>query len=402
MFHVLCNRTILNCHSLRRHFSRFTIKHNFKFNTISKRLLSDNAQKIIPKSERIIGWWFLGCSGMVAGAILLGGITRLTESGLSMVKWKIVSGMRPPRSQKEWEDEFSSYKQYPEYKLLHNDFTLSDFKRIFYMEYAHRMWGRAVGVIFFLPAGYFWARGYFNRGLKIRSIIFGTLIVSQGLLGWYMVKSGLKEIAKTDTNSVPRVSQYRLASHLGLAVFLYSLFFFNALNRLIPSLQSQPFTTSIMKRLKVLNKTTHGVTSLAFLTLVSGAFVAGLDAGLVYNTFPKMSDKWIPDDILAFKPTHKNFFENPTTVQFVHRVLGLTTMFAMLGVWSLTRPTSIPKNVKLAANCLAGVSLAQVTLGISALLMYVPTYLAAMHQSGAITLFSVSMWLMYEIRRVIK
>ena len=364
-----------------------------------RRAFSDTAVVRQIKRDKLIGLWLLGCSGTVVGAVVLGGVTRLTESGLSMVDWNLIKGMRPPRTAGEWESMFDRYKQFPEYELLHQDFTLSDFKRIFYMEYIHRMWGRGVGLAFYIPAAIFWYRGWFSRGMKIRSVLWGGLILGQGLLGWWMVKSGLKRIEKSDTNTVPRVSQYRLASHLGLALFLYTLMFYNALRKLLPQATA---TISLTKQVKRLKQGSHSLLVLTFVTALSGALVAGLDAGLVYNSFPKMGEKWIPDDILALKPVLKNLFENPTTTQFNHRVLGSTVLGAVAFVWSVARPIGLPLRARIAVNCLAGMAVLQVALGVGTLLAYVPTYLAATHQMGSVSLLTITIWLMQEIRRIVK
>merc|ERR1712168_48167 len=264
--------------------------------------------------SKILGAWLVGCSGMVFGAVVLGGLTRLTESGLSMTSWHLFKE-HPPLSEAAWADEFLRYQQFPDYKLKNHDIGLSEFKFIWWMEYGHRMWGRAVGTVFTLPAAYFWYRGWFNKGMKIRTGIFASLIGLQGLLGWYMVKSGLED-RFTPHGDVPRVSQYRLAAHLGSAFALYTLFLWNGLNYL-----SNPQVGEVTTRMKILRKCSHGVKLFVFVTALSGAFVAGLDAGLVYNSFPKMADRWIPTDILAMEPKLRNFTENATTVQFDHRIL---------------------------------------------------------------------------------
>lgn len=151
-------------------------------------------------AERVVGRWLLVCSGTVAGAVILGGVTRLTESGLSMVDWHLIKEMKPPTSQEEWEAEFQKYQQFPEFKILNHDMTLPEFKFIWYMEYSHRMWGRLVGLAYILPAAYFWRKGWLNRGLKGRVLALCGLVCFQGLLGWYMVKSGLEE------NQIPMTS----------------------------------------------------------------------------------------------------------------------------------------------------------------------------------------------------
>lgn len=272
--------------------------------------------------------------------------------------------------------------------------TLDEFKFIFWMEYGHRMWGRLIGGFFALPAAYFWYKGYFQRSMKVRVGIFGTLIGLQGLMGWYMVKSGLEDRFQGPTD-VPRVSQYRLASHLSLAFVLYTLFLWNAFEHLMPSKHQVGEVTA--KALK-LRKFAHISKGMVFLTAISGAFVAGLDAGLVYNSFPKFADRWIPSDLLAFSPTIKNFTENPTTVQFDHRILGTTTLALITYTWIMSRKCNIPPRAKKAATAVLIMGWMQVVLGISTLLTYVPTDLAASHQSGSLVLLSLAVWLTHELK----
>ncbi|KFP70318.1 Cytochrome c oxidase assembly protein COX15, partial [Acanthisitta chloris] len=320
---------------------------------------------------------------------------RLTESGLSMVDWHLVKGMKPPRTQQEWEAEFQKYQQFPEFKILNHDMTLAEFKFIWYMEYSHRMWGRMVGLAYILPAAYFWQRGWLSRPMKGRVLALCGLVCFQGLLGWYMVKSGLEE--KPDSYDIPRVSQYRLAAHLGSALVLYSASLWTGLSLLLPR-HKLPETHQLLR----LRQYAHGTTALIFLTALSGAFVAGLDAGLVYNSFPKMGEHWIPDDLLAFSPILRNIFENPTTVQFDHRILGIASVTAITALYLFSRKIPLPRRAKLAVTSLLAVACVQVGLGISTLLLYVPTPLAATHQSGSLALLSMALWLMSELRRVPK
>lgn len=276
------------------------------------------------------------------------------------------------------------------------DITLSEFKMIWFMEYGHRMWGRLIGAFYALPAAYFWSRGYFDRGMKIRTLVFGALIGCQGLMGWYMVKSGLEDRFHQESD-VPRVSQYRLASHLGFAFVLYSLFLWSALDKLLPAqklLGQIPAATLKFKGLA------HATKAAVFITAMSGAFVAGLDAGLIYNSFPKMADRWIPSDILALSPTLRNFTENPTTVQFDHRVLGTATLTLITGMFVLSRRRMLPPRAYTAAAAVATVGWMQVLLGITTLLTYVPVPLAASHQSGSLLLLSMAIWLTHEMKLV--
>lgn len=346
-------------------------------------------------AERAVGRWLLVCSGTVAGAVILGGVTRLTESGLSMVDWHLIKEMKPPTSQEEWEAEFQKYQQFPEFKILNHDMTLAEFKFIWYMEYSHRMWGRAVGLAYILPAAYFWRKGWLNRGMKGRVLALCGLVCFQGLLGWYMVKSGLEE--KPESYDIPRVSQYRLAAHLGSALVLYCASLWTSLSLLLPQ-HKLPET----RQLLWLRRFAGGTAGLVFLTALSGAFVAGLDAGLVYNSFPKMGDSWIPEDLLTFSPALKNVFENPTMVQFDHRLLGISSVTAITILYFLSRRIPLPRRTKIAAATLLALAYTQVVLGISTLLLYVPTPLAATHQSGSLALLSGALWLMNELRRVPK
>ncbi|XP_026886720.2 cytochrome c oxidase assembly protein COX15 homolog [Electrophorus electricus] len=366
-------------------------------NTVVSEAGSAHATAATPNSatNRIVGQWLVGCSGLVLGAVVLGGVTRLTESGLSMVDWHLVKEMKPPRTQAEWEAEFSKYQQFPEFKIMNHDMTLTEFKFIFYMEWGHRMWGRLVGLAYILPAMYFWKKGYFTRKMKVQALGLCGFVFFQGLLGWYMVKSGLEN--KPESYDVPRVSQYRLASHLGSALVLYCASLWMGLALMRPA-NKLPNTRGIV----LLRRFAKGTGALVFLTALSGAFVAGLDAGLVYNSFPKMGDYWIPDDLLAFSPAVRNVFENPTTVQFDHRLLGIGSLAAITSLYLFSRRMHLPRRAKIAIGCLTAMAYTQVVLGISTLLLYVPTPLAATHQTGSVALLTFAIWVLSELRKVAK
>ncbi|KAH7981779.1 hypothetical protein HPB52_001089 [Rhipicephalus sanguineus] len=319
--------------------------------TIGRRLQVTVAQpateQLTEKSQRVVGKWLLACSGMAFGSIVLGGVTRwLTKSGLSMVHWNPFAEF-PPFGQQQWEQEFLKYQEYPEYKAFNQEMTLAEFKRIWYIEYLHRMWGRTIGAVFYTGAAWFWWRGCLSRRAKVHISLLAVGLAFQGFLGWYMVKSGLQD--------QPHVSQYRLAAHLGTALVWYSLAFWSGISHLSTRPMHAPALLS-----RTMQKCAHGVLSLVFVTAMSGAIVAGLRAGLVYNSFPKMADRWVPSDIMALEPKLRNFTENPTTAQFDHRLLA--------------------------------------TLGVSTLLTYVPVSLASSHQAGAVTLLSVALWLTHELK----
>ena len=251
--------------------------------------------------------------------------------------------------------------------------------------------------------------------MKIRTVIFGSLLGFQGLLGWYMVKSGLEEVKKPSSaiqNSIqiplvqhePRVSQYRLAAHLCTAMIFYSLLFWNALTNLVPSPSpaSSLATTTPQALLSKLRRFTMTNKLLVFLTALSGAFVAGLDAGLVYNTWPKMADRWIPSDLFSQSPVWKNFFENTTTVQFDHRHLAEATAVLILATWAYSLKLNLPPRVRLASHAVALAVVAQATLGICTLLYHVPTELASAHQAGGLTTLTLILWLSKELSGLVK
>ncbi|XP_014672755.1 PREDICTED: cytochrome c oxidase assembly protein COX15 homolog [Priapulus caudatus] len=353
------------------------------------------AVEVSQRSQRIVGYWFLGCTGMVGCMVSLGGITRLTESGLSITKWDLIKGMVPPLSQKAWEDEFSVYQEFPEYKYKNSDMTVEEFKFIWLMEYAHRMWGRAIGLVYALPASYFWYKGWFTKQTKPRVLILGGLLLIQGVYGWYMVKSGLEDDPESTT--IPRVSHYRLATHLTLAFLFYTGLLWSGLTHLLNF--HDIVQTKQLQKFKRLAFSTKG---LVFLTAISGAFVAGLDAGLVYNSYPKFADRWIPTDLMALEPKWKNWFDNPTAVQFLHRLLGEVSFCTIAYMWYANRKMPMPPRTRMALNSLVIIICTQVGLGITALLMYVPTWCGALHQIGALTTLSSAVWLTHELRKVPK
>lgn len=312
-----------------------------------------------------------------------------------MTDWHLL-GKRPPWSEESWLREFQQYQQYPEFKKMNSRMTLNEFKFIWWMEYGHRQWGRTIGAFFAIPAAYFWYKGSLSSMLKKRVLLCGALIGFQGLLGWYMVKSGLEEENFVDPDAIPRVSQYRLMSHLGSAFVLYSLFLWNGLQVSFPAQKMVKVTEEALK----FRKFAHVTKGWIFITALSGALVAGLDAGLHYSSFPKMGDHWIPPEILRFSPTLRNFTENPVTVQFDHRIMGTTSLVLASTAALLSRRIALPGQARSAALALGGFAWMQVGLGISTLLMYVPVWLASMHQCGSLVTLSAAIWLSHELRHL--
>ena len=334
--------------------------------------------------QRSVGIWLLiGCAA-VFGMVLLGGVTRLTGSGLSMVQWEPILGVLPPLTMAEWEDVFRLYQQYPEFKLKNFDMTLETFKPIFWFEYTHRLLGRLIGIIFLLPLIYFLVRKHIHRPLVPKLVAMFILGGLQGLLGWYMVMSGLVH--------APHVSQYRLTAHLGLAFVIYAYMFWVALDLLFPRTDGSVNRDNPgLRRLSVL------VTGLIFITVLSGGFVAGLKAGLAYNTFPLMNGQWIPEGMLTLDPLWKNLFENVTTVQFDHRLLA-TLLFVIIPVfWFAATRVGLSSRVRLGFNMLVLMLVVQLALGISTLLLHVPVALAASHQGGAMVLFTIALFLTHQL-----
>jgi len=334
--------------------------------------------------QQWIAAWLYTVAGMVFAMVVLGGVTRLTHSGLSMVEWKPVTGWLPPLSEAEWQAVFDKYKAYPEYKEINEGMTLAGFKGIFWLEFLHRLWGRVIGVAFFLPFVFFLVRGWVDRRLGLRLAGLFVLGGLQGVMGWYMVKSGLVDR--------PDVSQYRLAAHLLLALVIIVALLWVAMG-LTPS--ARPARE--LAALAGLRRGALGLLALVFVTAFSGAPVAGLDAGLTYNTFPLMDGELIPPGMYVQTPAYLNIFENVTTVQFNHRVLAESTLVYVLVLWWLARRRGLPAPAALAVNSMAAVGLVQVSLGIATLLAVVPVSLAAMHQAGAVVLLAAATWFLREL-----
>lgn len=337
-----------------------------------------------PRARRIIGWWLLGIAGMVFVMVVLGGLTRLTASGLSMVEWRPVTGWLPPLSHDAWEQAFRAYQAFPEYQKVNAGMTLDEFRGIFWLEYVHRLWGRLIGVAFALPFVVFLARGWVDRGLALRLMGLFLLGGMQGVVGWLMVESGMVDR--------PDVSQYRLAAHLGLALLIYGALLWTALHLLTP-LVRRPAVRGWGVQWRA-----AGVAALVFVTILAGAFVAGLDAGYIYNTFPLMDGALVPAGLFATDPPWRAAFEDVLTVQFVHRVLAMTTVLAVVGFRLSLRGADLAPRARRAADLLTVWVFVQASLGVATLLSVVALPLAALHQAGAVVLWSLALWTVYATR----
>ncbi len=331
-------------------------------------------------ADRRVALWLLICCSMIFAMVVIGGITRLTESGLSITEWKPISGIIPPLDEAQWQAEFEGYKRIPEYQQINRGMTLEEFKGIYWWEFIHRIWGRLIGVVFLVPFVWLLLRHDIRREMIPHMIALFLLGGLQGALGWYMVSSGLAE--RTD------VSQYRLTAHflLALAIFSYALWL--ALTLLRRGAASDAAAARLRPHLWLT------VLCLA-LTLTFGGFVAELNGGLVYNNFPLMGGQLIPAD--AFQVPWSPF-EDPVTAQFIHRWLAIASVMLAIGLWlrreklraSTTKPIAL----------LAAMAVIQAGLGIATLLLIVPIPLAAAHQAGAVVLWTLALWSLHVTQQV--
>ena len=352
--------------------------------------LSDFAAPSAPSADlrrandRAVGLWLLGCAAMVFAMAVIGAITRLTESGLSIMEWAPVSGALPPLSEAEWQRLFALYRQTPEYQEINAGMSLAAFKTIFWWEYVHRLWGRLIGIVFLLPFLWF----LLTRRLRpsLTGPLLGLFLLGglQGALGWFMVASGFAE--RTD------VSQYRLTAHLLLAVAIYAALLWIAFALLAPD------RSALDAKARALRRASIGFLGLLLVTIASGALVAGLNAGLIYNSFPLMGGDWVPADYRALESWWLNAFENPTAAQLHHRVLAVLTTIAALGLclWTMRFPPAT--TVQRALLLLGIVTLAQFGLGVATLLAVVPVGLGALHQAGALLLLTAALWALSRLR----
>lgn len=339
---------------------------------------------------------------MVAGMVTVGGLTRLTKSGLSMTDWR-VQGSLPPMNEAEWEAEFARYKTFPEWQQRQK-MTLDEFKFIFYWEWGHRMLGRTVGLAFTGPLLVFAARGMIPRHMYGRLATLFALGGTQGLIGWWMVKSGLEMDPKQRKEI--RVSPYRLATHLGMAFTTYSLLLWTALDVFNPAESVKKLTASVspsaLPKISTVRLGAAASAAVVFTTALSGAFVAGNDAGHAFNTWPLMDESFVPDDLVKMEPRWRNFFENTATVQFDHRMLAYSSAAAVASTYALARRGNVwallPQQSRNALNASIGMVGVQISLGISTLLLYVPIELAAAHQAGSLVLLSFVTWSLHSLR----
>lgn len=332
--------------------------------------------------RRVLRWWLATGAVMTFAILVIGGITRLTQSGLSIVDWNPIMGVIPPLSEAQWMAAFDRYREFPEYQLVRRGMSLQDFKFIFFWEYFHRLVARVIGIVFLVPFLVFWARGFFPRPL-LRSVGAVFLLgAAQGLMGWFMVMSGLVDN--------PAVSHYRLAAHLSIALAILGLCVWLMRDLSVTGAEA------VARPGREARRWVWALGALVMVQIVWGAFVAGLDAGLFFNTFPLMGGRLVPANVLGLDPALLNFVENPITVQWVHRVLGTVLLLAAaVAMVRMRRENAWVRRLSLAFLALV---VAQYGLGIATLLLAVPVSLGVMHQALAAVVLVVWVGWMHRVR----
>ena len=319
---------------------------------------------ITDRDGRVRRWLYL-CAGAVVLAVIIGGITRLTNSGLSITEWRPVSGVLPPLTGAQWRDAYQRYLAIPEAQTVHRGITLAQFQRLFAWEWVHRLLARVVGLILALPYFVLLAQGRIRAGYRARLLLLPVLAAAQGAMGWYMVKSGLA--VRVD------VSAYRLTAHLALALIIYLIALWTALDL-------QPAAADATPAPPRLRRAFFCGAALTFVTLLSGGFVAGLDGGKIYNTFPLMGGQIVPPGYRIFASWWQNALENPVAAQFHHRLLAITTVVVLVLLARAARGAPTTAGLREAAWVMAVVAIMQVALGITTLVLAVPVPLGVMHQ----------------------
>ena len=333
----------------------------------------------------MIAAWLFVCCALVFAMVVVGGVTRLTHSGLSITEWQPVVGILPPLDDAQWQEAFAKYQRTPEYQQVNKGMALAQFKGIFWWEYFHRLLGRAIGVVFLLPLIWFGVRRRIPRACAWKLAGIFALGGLQGAMGWYMVKSGLVDD--------PRVSQFRLTAHLGLALVIFAGMLWVGLSLAYP----QPAAASPPRQAA---RSHAGATvALVFVMVLTGGFVAGIRAGFAYNTFPLMNGSVVPPEIFMLEPWWKNFFYNMATVQFDHRLIAWALAFAVPALWWKLRVTEgLPSRARTGALLLVALVALQIALGIATLLYVVPLPLAALHQAGAVLVLAAALNVAHALR----
>lgn len=335
------------------------------------------------QDKKYIRRWYWSGAILVFVILVIGGITRLTGSGLSMTDWKPIMGSIPPITEAQWEEAFEQYKQFPEYQVINRGMSMGEFQFIFFWEYLHRMIARLLGLVFIIPFVWFAVKKKFDKKQFKRALLLLTLGVGQGLMGWYMVMSGLIDI--------PAVSHYRLAAHLTLAFIIFGCCVWFALD--LRDTHPDPG-----KGASELKKWLYFFGVLLVLQIVWGAFVAGLNAGHIYNTFPKMFQYWFPPELWISEPLLINFVENIVTVQWVHRVVGTLLALIVILIWVRSYLLKSNFSTKMWSLALFTIVLSQYMIGVFTLVLHVPVWLGVLHQAVAMILFGILLGFIHHLQ----
>ena len=334
-------------------------------------------------NKKVIYWLFSGCA-LIFIMVVVGGITRLTHSGLSIPDYKLISGIIPPINDQQWQEAFELYKQYPEYQKLNSNISLTEFKGIFFWEWLHRVIGRAIGLVFIIPFLYFLITRQLDKSTIKKTIILLILGSFQGFLGWYMVKSGLVD--------KPDVNHYRLAAHLTTAFVTFAFTLWVALDLIFPIKQTINKTYRNLIRIGL---------AILFIQIIYGAFVAGLDAGFIHNNWPMMNEgKFMHETVLIEKtPLYKNFIEGRSGVQFVHRILAFIVVFSVLIIYINGKKIAVSNYQLYGLKSLLILVGVQSLLGVLAILLQVPLWLGIAHQIGAFLLLSSMIFTLHRFSK---
>ncbi|HTW29584.1 MAG TPA: COX15/CtaA family protein [Acetobacteraceae bacterium] len=338
----------------------------------------------VQRQRRLVAVWLFTVCGMILVMVVLGGATRLTGSGLSIMEWEPLRGVLPPLSQHDWEKLFALYRKIPQYTLVNHGFGLAGFKQIFWLEWIHRLWGRLIGLAFLLPLLLLWARGAISRRLVPRLLVIFALGGLQGLVGWFMVASGFE----ADSTAV---SPYRLVIHLSLALVLYVAILWTGLSVLRPVPQAIPGA-------RAARNATGLACGLLALTILAGGLVAGTHAGLIDNTFPLMQGSLVPPDYARLHPLLRDLTQNLPAVQFDHRLLATLTAATVLATLALGLHARLPRGPRLAVAALGAAVLVQYGLGVATLLNAVPPALGIAHQGMAVLLLTAAVVALHALR----
>jgi cytochrome c oxidase assembly protein subunit 15 len=332
---------------------------------------------------RPVAYWLLGVAGLVWIMVAIGGATRLTGSGLSIMEWAPISGILPPLSEAEWQRLYDLYRTIPQYALVNAGFGMDGFRQIFWLEWLHRVWGRLIGLAYVAGLAWFWLRGMIPAGCKPRLLLLLALGGLQGAIGWFMVASGFEE-GRTE------VSPYRLVLHLGMAFLLFGLLLWTALSLLRPERAAVPGARAVAPWL-------HAAAGLAVVTMLAGGFVAGIRAGFTYNSFPLMDGAWVPAGYADLSPWWRNLTENIAAVQWNHRLLA-TLCLALALAAGVAAWRALPAGLaRGAAFLFAGTVVLQYALGILTLIHVVPVGLGTLHQTVAVGVLAAALVAMHAL-----